>query len=56
MDPKITEHISFPSEVMLKVLKKEGLQPQNKLKLDCNFNCVLKDLTLDFLLIGDPER
>lgn len=56
MDPKISEHIRFPTEVILKGSKKEGVEPQNKIKLDCNFSYVLKDLTLDFLLLGDPER
>ena len=55
MDPKITEHINFPKEVMMKGAKKESPE-NNKIKIDCNFSSVLKDLALDFLLLGDPRR
>lgn len=55
MDPKILEHINFPREVMLRGAKKESPE-NNKIRLDCNFTSVLKDLSLDFLLLGDPRR
>lgn len=48
------EHITFPREVLLKGAKKDS--QDNRIRLDCNFTCVLKDLVLDFLLLGDPRR
>lgn len=35
--------------------KKESAE-HNKLRLDCHFLSVIKDLSLDFLLIGDARR
>jgi hypothetical protein len=55
MDPKIGEYVTFPREVLLKGTKKESPE-HNKIKIDCNFSCALKDLVLDFLLLGDPKR
>jgi hypothetical protein len=59
MDPRITEYITFPLEVALKNQKKDiisGVDFQNKIRLEYHFLHLLKDLTLDFLLIGDPHR
>ncbi len=59
MDAKILDYITFPSQVTLKTSKKDqfgGVQHQNKIKIQYNFPHILKDLTLDFLLIGDAKR
>ena len=59
MDAKIADYVTFPAEVTLKHFKKDivsGIDSQNKIRLEYNFTHLLKDLTLDFLLIGDPRR
>lgn len=59
MDAKINEYVTFPTEVTLKNFKKDmmsGIDSQNKIKLEYNFTHLLKDLTLDFLLIGDQRK
>ena len=55
MDPRISDHVTFPREVVLKGSKKDSPE-QNKIKIDCNFSTVIKDLALDFLLLGHPNR
>lgn len=58
MDSKINQYVSIPSEVILKKFKKDAsnVDFQNKIKFQYNFPHVLKDMTLDFLLIGDIKR
>lgn len=56
MDPKILQYISIPSELTLFNRKKVKSDLRNRLKMECNFNIIIKDLILDFVLISLDKR
>jgi len=56
MDQKILQYVTFPQEFILKTAKKISPTEQTgKLKIDCFFPVVIKDLALDFLLINQDK-
>ena len=59
MDQKILQYVTFPTEHFIKNPKKQqsnAVDLLNKIKIDCYFPQVLKDLNLDFLLINEDRR
>ena len=56
MDQKILQYVTFPQEFILKTSRKLNPTEQlSKLKIDCLFPVVIKDLALDFLLINQDK-
>ena len=56
MDQKILQYVTFPQEFILKTSRKLNPTEQlSKLKIDCLFPVVIKDLALDFLLIDQDK-
>lgn len=56
MDPKILQFIKFPSELTIYHRKKNKTDIRNKLKIECNFNIIIKDLILDLVLLSNDKR
>lgn len=56
MDPKILQFIKFPNELTIFHRKKSKTDIRNKLKIECNFNIIIKDLVLDFVLLSSDKR
>lgn len=55
MDQKILQYVTFPQEFVLKTSKKQSIDSMSKLKLECSFPVVVKDLALDFLMINQNK-
>ena len=57
MDQKILQYVTFPSEHVVKTKKQtNAIDLISKLKIECNFPVVIKDLALDFLIINEDKR
>jgi hypothetical protein len=57
MDPKIKQFMEIPSEIWIFQRKGNGKQDlKNKLKVICNFNFIVRDLVLDFVLINKDKK
>ena len=54
MDPKILELIKIDPELTL-FKTKAKTDSRNKIKIECNFNIIIKDLALDLVLVS-PDR
>jgi hypothetical protein len=54
MDQKILSYVTFPHEHIIKNAKKNSTASEmiNKMKFECKFPAVIKDLVLDILLIN----
>lgn len=56
MDPKILQFIKFTSDVTIYNRKKSKNEVKNKLKIECNFNVIIKDLIFDFVLVSADKK